>query len=67
MQELTRRLHALGYALARNQTDWRGNRWRYRTSPAQSGGAVNYFANRADLARYVKQCETIRQWQTELV
>jgi len=66
MNGLKSRISALGYTLAYNQRDAWGCLWRYRTSPSQSGGPINYFATRAQLARWVAQVEQIRQWELEL-
>lgn len=66
MNVLKRRINALGYILAYNQRDDWGRKWRYRTSPSQSGGAINYFASKAQLARWVARAEQIRQWELEL-
>lgn len=63
--KVEQRLNQLGYSLTRNAKDCFGKKHRYRTSPNQSGGPINYFDNVQQLERYCEQVEQVREWQKD--
>lgn len=67
---LTQRVQKLGYVLTRNQrSSIDGRTYPYRTSPGHQpdriviGGPTLYHNSRADVERWVKQVEKVREWQ----
>ena len=54
---------SIGYSLHMWQRDYKGKLHRYRTSPSDGSGPTNYFDSMADLMRYIRNVEQIREWQ----
>lgn len=62
-------VNALGYQLTRNQRDAFGRKRAYRTSPiaTMNGGPTNYFDTAAQVERWAKQVQQVREWQSEIL